>query len=921
MLTLYEPNETNFNHNGLGILRYASNSKITEIQNGMFELEFTYVVGSFLYDELDYDLIIKGDASPNFKNQLFRIYYISPELDGTVEIRAQHISYDNKGNFIEKIDLKNVNCEEALETIFRKSTRSNRFKGHSNIINRQNFYVECVNTDKAIKGTKGSVIDTFGLGAKIKYDNFNVYVNQVRGESNNVLISYSKNITGFTASVDTQDVVTVIYPFAMIDNPVEGQSGQIKITLPEKYIYSKNIDIYAEYKIVPMDFTGDNVKTINQLREEANKFFYNKQDLPLTNYKVNFIDLSKTENYKDYKMLETVNMDDEVIIRVLKLGINATTRVVKTEYDPIDKKYISIELGQLINHWGNDDERLDKIEDKLDKVNDSLNNIDTNVDDSKFPNTLPDAPVASAYGLFASIMLDWTYENKTYYSYEVYASQIQNFAPDTTNYTNLLFAGQASSLLHEVKPLQTWYYKVRAVNSHGNATSFSMEISASTRKLSDAAEYFEEAAIDKALIGSLDADKIIAGKVKAQHIELREIVVVDGNKKTTFEIDSFGRLYGNFTSFEINSESIEKITSAGGVNVITNPSAAIDANGWSDNGYCEIFRYESTESPSNLKNPELHSLVPINQGLSMIIKDCDDKIIFIDGGYSANAQHCINYLKSMGVTKIDYYIASHSHSDHVEAAPAIMSAFPPDYAIIKESDWDRLPAVEIEYKTKEMYEAFVAKCKQLGTEILNPSVNNYIKLSAFSDLTIFNSDSRNYADYNHQSLMFLYRYKDNKVFLACDGTNDASLSALNQVGEVDIMLVGHHGDGSIGGSSQILIDELKPEHAIFNSDYLANNPAFIQCDLTLKRVCFHGGVAYSFGGGQHHNDDYKFVLNGTSVETTAKNTRTTNSWYDRGKDTWYYFKSNGSLARSENLTINGKIYNFDADGICTNPNT
>lgn len=61
-------------------------------------------------------------------------------------------------------------------------------------------------------------------------------------------------------------------------------------------------------------------------------------------------------------MLETVNMDDEIIVRDYNLGINATARVVKTDYNPVLKKYNSVEIGDLVNHFK--DERIDDLEEK-----------------------------------------------------------------------------------------------------------------------------------------------------------------------------------------------------------------------------------------------------------------------------------------------------------------------------------------------------------------------------------------------------------------------------------------------------------------------------------------------------------------------------------------------------------------------------
>ncbi|HBH3650240.1 TPA: phage tail protein [Clostridioides difficile] len=547
MLRLYKANETNFKNNGLGILKDAVEAKVTEELNGLFELEFTYYVGSFLFDEIDYNKIVMADASPRLKNQLFRIYYISKELDGKILVKAEHISYDLLNNFIENLELKNITCKEALNQIFRACTEENRFVGYSDITGNKDFSISCVSPHNAIS----DIQELFNNKSKLKRDNFNISLLNHIGESNNVLLAYRKNITGLTATYDTQEVITKIYPYA-----IKKSGKNKKITLPEKYIESKYINNYPTQRIVAVDFSDDDVKNEESLRNKCKDYFIeNNVDLPKVTYKVEFIDLSTTEDYKSYKMLETVNMDDEIIVRDYNLGINATARVVKTEYNPVLKKYNSVEIGDLVNHFK--DERIDDLEEKIDKVQNNVDNIV--IESDNFPDTLPEPSNVTALGLWSMIQLDWTFDNKLYYNYEVYASQIKGFKPDTTGYTNRIYVGQASSLLHEVKPMQTWYYRVRAGNTHDNYNEFSNEVSATTSKLSDAAEYFEEAAIGHAVIKDLDADKINVGKVKGQYIEAKNLVVTDGNNQRTLNIDSFGNVHIGATTFTLKGKSLESI--------------------------------------------------------------------------------------------------------------------------------------------------------------------------------------------------------------------------------------------------------------------------------------------------------------------------------------------------------------------------
>ncbi|MCC0728314.1 phage tail protein [Clostridioides sp. ZZV14-6045] len=518
------------------------NDHVKEEENGVFELEFTIYENSFLFKEIKVDRLVKADASPDFKGQLFRIYYISKNLGGYINVKAQHVKYDLLNNFIENLDLNDVGCKEALEKVFRACEEENRFRGHSDVKARNTINIEMQSPYSAICEGENSLIQKFEPSAKLFFDNYDVYLNYQRGESKNVLLAYRKNITGLEAEYDTQDIVTKIYPFATYEDEM--------ITLTEKYIISPRITDYATQKIVAIDFSSDEVSVEEELREKCKDYFkYNQVDLPKVLYKVNFVDLSTTVNYKDYKMLETINMGDEVIIRDFNLNINATARVVKTDYSPIQQKYYSIEVGDLINHLDFLNNKFANIENKIETVKKAIDNV--KVDDSEFPDTLPEVPILTAEGLFAFINLTWTFTNKSYYKYEVYASQIKDFAPDTVNFTNRIFVGQASAYVHQAEPFQTWYFRVRAVNSHGNVTEFSNQIEAQTTKIADGTTWIEKGAIADALIGQLKLDRGWFGQLKGMYINARELVIVNDNGVKTMEVDSFGDIHFNPNTFKV----------------------------------------------------------------------------------------------------------------------------------------------------------------------------------------------------------------------------------------------------------------------------------------------------------------------------------------------------------------------------------
>ena len=374
---LYEAKETNFQHNGLGLLADTISCIVTEEQNGMYELELTYKVGSFLCKSLVEDNIVKAKANNEHDPQLFRIYYVSEEINGTILVRAEHISYDLRGNFLENIFLSNTTCQQAGEEAFNKLEESHNFTFYSDIEHTANYNISRANGLECIAGKRGSLLDTFGNGAKLIRDNYNISLVKNRGTNNNVLISYKKNMTGYKRELDLTDLVTKIYPFAIVqkevgteDNP---QTIEELIVLPERFLTSSNYNKYANGKILAVDYSDqEGIDTIEKLRNISSKFFtQTDKDKPNINYQVEFVDLSKTTEYKDLGLdkLEKVCLDDTVIIRDSRFDRDVEARVIKTVYNSLAERYESLELGKFKDSLKVTDTDLNE------KVDNSLNSI------------------------------------------------------------------------------------------------------------------------------------------------------------------------------------------------------------------------------------------------------------------------------------------------------------------------------------------------------------------------------------------------------------------------------------------------------------------------------------------------------------------------------------------------------------------
>lgn len=555
---IYSAGTTDFESNGEGLLIDSYDWHVVEESNEDFTAEFKYPIDAPLMEFLKIGNIIKTDASTRLKNQKFRIYKIQPQLEyGYTYVYARHTSFSTLYDFIPtEINIaSSQSCEYALNQIFQNSIQSKHIKGKSDIVNGQNYSIGYVTPAEAIKGVKGSIIDTYGNGAHIVRDNSveeTISVVNNRGQSNNILIAYGKNLSGFTGDEDDSDVITRMIPFA---NTQDSEGYQITYR-PSSYTYvdAPNINDYDMIYTRAMDMTSkfqqDEEVTDEKLHVMCEQYYNdNKCNYPKMTYEITFeeLDISEMEG-NNLNELYNLGMQDTVLVWNSKFNIRTETRIIETDYNPLIDGYNSLVLGDprsnMVSIIGSD------------AVTETVQNAtseDNVFDLASYPDTLPMTPTLTASPLVASIELSWTYISKPYYEYELYGSQTQDFIPSTFN---MLYSGQASTFLHQAQPNQTWYYKVRCKNTHKHYTDFSEEVTASTIKIDDASNWIEKAAIGDALIGTLKLDRGWVGQLRGNWIDAKELTVTDGNGKRTLDIDSFGNVSLDVNSLKIESKDV-----------------------------------------------------------------------------------------------------------------------------------------------------------------------------------------------------------------------------------------------------------------------------------------------------------------------------------------------------------------------------
>lgn len=337
---LYNPNETNFDTLGLGMLSDCISCEVRTVLNGQFELVMQYPITGARYDDLKLSCMIKAVSEYNGTPQLFDIYQITKPLNGIISIYALHVT--GRKQFIPVMPCSASSISEAFTAIKANSAEENPFIFLTDKVTKANFKLTTpVTLGQALGGMEGSILDTYR--GEYEFDNFNIKLWNHRGHDNGVALRYGKNITNFEQEETIASTVTGVCPFW------SDSDGNI-VTLPEKVIESDRIENFPYNRTVVIDFSErfENPPTVAQLRAITNNYItVNDIGIPKVSMSLSFEQLAQYPEYEDIESLETVSLGDTVTVYFEPYNVATSARIVETVYNTLLNKYTSIRIGSV----------------------------------------------------------------------------------------------------------------------------------------------------------------------------------------------------------------------------------------------------------------------------------------------------------------------------------------------------------------------------------------------------------------------------------------------------------------------------------------------------------------------------------------------------------------------------------------------
>lgn len=349
MIQIYSPTNTDYTKNGNMVLFPESCDTHAKL-NGEWYLDIEHPLDEEgRWKEIVEEAVI---SAPTFmgNNQLFRVDDVE-KTDTEVKAKAYPIFFDSADElFVYSKTLAFVNGQTALNQLMDGT----KYSGESNIARTSSAEFVNRNLMDCLNGDSDPAFIRY-WGGDVLYDNYKVIINERAGSNKGVQIRYRKNMESIRSKVDMSNVVTRLVPIAYNGRRITGN-----------YVDSPNVGKYAKVYTRLVEFP--NVKLSADIEEGAepeegvtvcatqsalnttltnlcNELFAEGIDKPSVTLDVDMIDLSRTEEYKEFKDLEKVSLGDTVGVYHKDLDIDTEERCIELTWDCITNSAKKVVLG------------------------------------------------------------------------------------------------------------------------------------------------------------------------------------------------------------------------------------------------------------------------------------------------------------------------------------------------------------------------------------------------------------------------------------------------------------------------------------------------------------------------------------------------------------------------------------------------
>ena len=190
----------------------------------------------------------------------------------------------------------------------------------------------------------------------------------------------------------------------------------------------------------------------------------------------------------------------------------------------------------------------------------------------------------------------------------------------------------------------------------------------------------------------------------------------------------------------------------------------------------------------------------VGEADSMLISTPSKRVnILIDTGRGIDINNIIIYLKSIGISKLNYLIITHGDEDHIGGALYLIDNFKVDNVILNKGDYTEL---EVE----------------LITHLKNKNINhtNNINKIPLLGSYMYLLNTKEFSNENDNSIVTYFEYQKYKFLFMGDSSSKTEEYLINNYNltNISFLKVGHHGSNT--SSSSLFINKINPKVSLIS---------------------------------------------------------------------------------------------------------
>ncbi|MDS0525453.1 phage tail protein [Clostridium sp. SHJSY1] len=328
--------------NGKSLDNYCTKCIATE-DFGNYVLDGTFTIDAQGHLEEEDILKVRLD----YGDEIFRI---SKVTKGTryIDIVARQVTIaESLTLYLDDVRPTNVSGQGALSHLLTNAAGTKEIILQSDIATSNTAYYQDMSLYKAIHDSDNSFLTRWG-GECLRRQ-YTLSINTHIGSDRNVSIREKKNLTGFSGESNIDDLVTRARGKgnngilgSWIDSPLKGNYARV---------YTNTIE-YSDVKVKGESDT-DGFATEALAKAELDRlvkleFSQNDIDKLKATYTINFVQLEKTEEYKNYVAAERIYLGDTIRVYVPKIKTDIKVRAIARKYNVLAKKVDEITLSNTV---------------------------------------------------------------------------------------------------------------------------------------------------------------------------------------------------------------------------------------------------------------------------------------------------------------------------------------------------------------------------------------------------------------------------------------------------------------------------------------------------------------------------------------------------------------------------------------------